>query len=357
MPDPMDWSSGYILQWNSGLRGTELNIADELRYYEAFALQGDELLKTKEKGTGLREGQTDWMAIRTKYFMMAVQAEEGAKAASLEGIKTSVMHEGQSKNWKQFTTQMVATSLGSRQRTDHYTLYIGPIDYRRLKAGNAGLEKVMSFGWTIIKPFSIAFMYTLEFLYRVVGNYGWAIIIFSILIKAVLFPLTRKSYQSMRAMQELQPKIADLKKQKQYKDNPQALNQATMKLYKEHGVNPMGGCLPLLLQMPVLFALFNLFRTTIMLRQSSFLLISDLSAPDAILPIAGGINLLPILMGGTMLIQQKLATQNPQQKMMAYIMPIFLAVIFYRLSAGLNLYYLMFNILTIAQELLIKRHK
>ncbi len=129
-----------------------------------------------------------------------------------------------------------------------------------------------------------------------------------------------------------------------------------MKLYKQHGVNPMGGCLPLVFQMPVLFALFNLFRTTIMLRQASFLggMIQDLSAPDAII---GNINLLPILMGATMIIQQKLSTQNPQQKAMAYLMPIMFTFMFYGFSAALNLYYLMFNLLTIAQEIIIKRQK
>ncbi|MFH1940900.1 MAG: YidC/Oxa1 family membrane protein insertase, partial [bacterium] len=139
------------------------------------------------------------------------------------------------------------------------------------------------------------------------------------------------------------------------KKDPQKLNKETMKLYKQHGVNPMGGCLPLLLQMPVLFALFNLFRTTIMLRQASFLgIIKDLSAPDGIIQ---GFNILPILMGVTMILQQKTTTQAPQQKTMAYIMPIFLLFIFYKLSAGLNLYYLMFNVLSITQELIIKRKK
>jgi YidC/Oxa1 family membrane protein insertase len=157
----------------------------------------------------------------------------------------------------------------------------------------------------------------------------------------------------MRQMQELQPKIAVLKEK--YKNDSQRLNQETMKLYKQHGVNPMGGCLPMVFQMPVLIALFTLFRTTIMLRQASFLAIRDLSAPDAI--FGTGLNLLPILMGISMIVQQKLSTSNPQQKAMAYMMPIFLCFIFYRMSAGLNLYYLMFNVLTIAQELLIKKHK
>lgn len=211
----------------------------------------------------------------------------------------------------------------------------------------------MNFGWLIIQPFSIAFFYTLQFLYQFLRSYGWAIIVFSIIIKILLFPLTRKSMQSMREMQEIQPKIKAL--QEKLKKDPQRLNQETMKLYKEHGVNPMGGCLPLLLQMPVLFALFNLFRTTIMLRQASFLgVIHDLSAPDAIL---GGVHLLPILMGVTMIFQQRLSPQDPKQKAMAYFMPIFMVVIFYNLSSGLNLYYFMFNILSIIESVITKRHK
>ena len=157
----------------------------------------------------------------------------------------------------------------------------------------------------------------------------------------------------MHAMQELQPKMTAIREK--YKKDPQRMNQEIMKLYKQHGVNPMGGCLPLILQLPILYALFTLFRTTILLRQAGFLgLIKDLSAPDGIL---GGINLLPILMGATMIIQQKLSTQDPKQRAMAYMMPIFFSFIFYRMSAGLNLYYLMFNILTIAQEMFIRKHK
>jgi YidC/Oxa1 family membrane protein insertase len=235
-----------------------------------------------------------------------------------------------------------------------FTIYIGPMDYPLLKSYNTQLEKMINFGWVVIRPFSIAFFHTLRFLYKYIGNYGWAIIIFSIFIKVALYPLTRKSFQSMKKMQELQPKMNALREK--YKNNPQELNKKTMELYKEEGVNPMGGCLPMALQMPVLFALFNLFRTTIMLRQAEFLMIKDLSAPDLI--IAGSVNLLPILLGISMIVQQRLqSTQNPQQKMMAYFMPIFLLFIFYRLSAGLNLYYFMFNALTIVQELIIKKNK
>ena len=347
----------YSVQWKSGLQPTEKNVKDDLHYYEAYALQGGELLKSKGDSK-TQTGDTEWVAVRTKYFLVALIPKEPlGMAAKLRGEKIEIAYreDGLKEDWRRYHVQLDMPFRGQLEETARFALYLGPMDYQQLRSYDVKLEKMMNFGWMIIRPFSIGFFYALQRIHGIVHNYGWAIIIFSILIKVVLYPLTRKSYQSMRKMQELQPKMAALKEK--YKKDPQKMNQETMKLYKQHGVNPMGGCLPLLLQMPVLFALFNLFRTTIMLRQASFLggLIKDLSAPDAMLPIRGGINLLPILMAATMIIQQKLATQNPQQKAMAYFMPVFLMFIFYRLSAGLNLYYLMFNVLTILQEMIIRK--
>jgi len=352
-----DVDQGYDVQWTSGLYPTEKRIRDDVPYHQAFALQGGELLKTKDKSTGLREGITQWVAVRTKYFLMAIIPQRPGVAARLEGQKITIPYEDEKvrrDEWKTFDVQLAMRYEAMAEEGEHFSIYLGPMDYPQLRGFGVRLEKMMNFGMVIIRPFSIAFFYVLQFLFGIVHNYGWAIVIFSIMIKIVLYPLTRKSFQSMRKMQELQPKLTALKEK--YKKDPQKMNQETMKLYKQHGVNPMGGCLPLLFQMPVLFALFNLFRTTIMLRQASFLggLIQDLSAPDAIL---GNINVLPILMGATMILQQKLSTQNPQQKAMAYFMPIFFAFMFYRFSAGLNLYYLMFNVLTIAQEIMIRRSK
>jgi YidC/Oxa1 family membrane protein insertase len=347
----------YEILWNSGLSPTEGNIKDELYYAQAAALQGGELLKTKGSSTGIREGLTNWVVIRNKYFLATLIPRDILSTATLlESEKIKVEdNNGILNNWKEFKFRLIMSLKGLTEENHHFTFYIGPMDYHILKSYNVGLEKMMNFGMAIIRPFSIAFFYTLQFLNSKIHNYGWAIIIFSILIKIFLYPLTRKSYQSMRRMQELQPKIMALKDK--FKNDPQKMNQETMKLYKQHGVNPMGGCLPMLLQMPVLFALFNLFRTTIMLRQASFLGISDLSAPDKLIAMGSGVNLLPILMGISMIIQQKLAMKDPKQKAMTYIMPLFLMFIFYRMSAGLNLYYLMFNLLTIVQEMIIKKHK
>jgi len=343
--------------WATGLASTEKQVKDEDTYHQAYALQGGELLKEKKGSTGIKEGSTDWVALRNKYFVMAMIPKGGSgKAALLEKKPEPVQvvdYYGNTIKWKDFNCQLYqATKEGHAEME----LFLGPLDLDLLKSKEVKLEKTMDFGWAIIRVFSVPLYYALGFLGRLLGNYGLAIIVLSILIKVVLYPLTRKSYQSMREMQALQPKITALRDK--YSKDPQKLNAETMKLYKEHGVNPAGGCLPMLLQMPVLFALFRLFRSTIMFRLATFGPISDLASPDALIQFGTtAIHVLPILMGVTMFIQQKISVQDPKQKMMAYFMPIFLTFIFYRMSAGLNLYYLMFNVLTIAQEKLIKKPK
>jgi YidC/Oxa1 family membrane protein insertase len=349
---PHRLGSSYRMLWESGINPTEASIRSENPYYQAYALQNEKVKKTKMDEVD-NSTTTDWTVIRNKYFVTAVIPRTvKADGIQMEGKPLNIYYtpkEVEPDRWKRFDVQL---KMPYKEAPHTYTVYMGPIDYRELKGLDVGVEKIMNFGWAIIRPFSIAFYFTLEFLYGLLRNYGLAIILFSILIKVVLYPLTRKSYQSMHKMQALQPKLKSL--QEKFKGEPQRLNEETMKLYKQAGVNPLGGCLPLLLQMPVLFALFSLFRTTIMLRQAGFLGIQDLSAPDSLLM---GINIMPIIMGVTMIIQQRLSSQQTTQKAMTYFMPVFMIFIFYNLSAGLNLYYLMFNLLTIAQELFIKRRK
>jgi YidC/Oxa1 family membrane protein insertase len=352
--NPENANEDYALQWPSGLACTEENVKDDANYVQGMALQGDELLKTKSGATGVREGTTSWIAIRTKYFMTAVLPKTRGRSAELVIKKLDPVNGGIA--WKQASFRLGMESLSSGE-TDRFVVYMGPLDYKTLKAYDVGLEKMMDYGMVIIRPFSIACGYIMQFIHGIVGDWGWTIIIFSIFIKAILFPLTHKSMKSMKEMQALQPKINALRDK--FKNDPQRLNSETMKLYKEHGVNPLGGCLPVLLQMPVLFALFAVFRSTIMFRQAGFLgLIHDLSGPDRIIPVGGSyINVLPVLMGGSTFLQQKMTVQDPKQKAMMYFMPFFLTFIFYNLSAGLNLYYFMFNILSIAQDLWMRRNK
>jgi YidC/Oxa1 family membrane protein insertase len=191
-----------------------------------------------------------------------------------------------------------------------------------------------------------------------IPNYGWVLIIFSVLLKIVLTPLTNSSTRSMKEMQNIQPQLNAL--QEKYASDPQRLNNERLKLMREHGVNPMGGCLPLLLQMPILWALFIVFRTTIELRQAPFIFwITDLSAPDTIftlpfsIPIYGSqVNVLPFIMAISQLVQQKIsgASGGKQQKVMMYFMTIFFFFLFNQFPSGLNLYYTLYNILSIIQQ-------
>ncbi len=189
----------------------------------------------------------------------------------------------------------------------------------------------------------------LGFFYKVTRSYGWAIIVLAIIFNLIFSPLTLKSQRSMKGMQKLQPEIQGLKEK--YKDNPQAINKEMLLLYKKHKVNPMGGCLPMFLQIPVFIALYNTLMRSYELQNAAFLWIKDLSEPDRLftlaksLPLIGNeINLLPLLMAGLMFAQQKLSptakvsgAQNPN--MMLWLMPIFMGAIFYKFPAGLVLYW------------------
>tara|TARA_Y100000590_G_C15237700_1_gene832527 strand:- start:6 stop:695 length:690 start_codon:yes stop_codon:yes gene_type:complete len=211
----------------------------------------------------------------------------------------------------------------------------------------------MSLGWAIFRPLGRLVTWSLAKLYTLIPNYGLVVILFAFIVKILLNPLTKQSFVSNKKMQALQPEIQKLKEK--YKNDPQRASRAQMELFKERGVNPMGGCLPLLLQMPILISFFTVFRSTIEFRGAPFVAwISDLSAPDTLLSIGGfPINVLPVFMGLTMFLQQKMmATPGAggQQKFMLYFMNVFFLFLFYSFPSGLNLYYSVFNVLSIVQQ-------
>ncbi|MEE8480346.1 MAG: membrane protein insertase YidC [Desulfobacterales bacterium] len=344
----------YSFSWNGGLPSTEKNLKDELFYYKAYVYQGDELSSSKlRKNKTLDEkyrGQTNWVGTRNKYFLSAIIPVDNAVGASLRGTFES-------------ETPKFDISINQQLNSSNsFSLYLGPLEYKSVSSLGVNLEKSMSMGFSLIRPISRGVLAALVSMHKFIPNYGVVLIIFSILVKIIVYPLTKKSYQSMKAMSTLQPKLKALKEQ--HAKDPQKLNKATMRLYKEEGVNPMGGCLPMLIQMPLLFALFQVFRSTIELRGEPFMLwITDLSAPDTLFEISGfPINILPLLMAISMFIQQKM---NPtavgagagQQKTMMYFMNIFFIFIFYRLPSGLNLYYTLFNVLTILQQKYLTPHQ
>jgi len=341
--------------WYGGLAPTEDDVVGDQTYFQSYVYQGGELEKQKVK-SGKSEEQTfngpaDWVAIRTKYFISALVPNEPST------VEKTLLSSDFQKN-ETYNASFVVES----GRESGFTLYLGPLEYDQIKTLSVNLDMVMDFGWSFIRPISKGVLYSLKEIHKFVPNYGVVLIIFSFLVKLIVYPLTKKSYQSTAAMQTIQPEVNALRDK--YKNNPQKLNQATMQLYKEKGVNPLGGCLPMLLQMPLLLALFQVFRTTIELRAEPFVWwIRDLSAPDTIIhlpftiPIYGNqISVLPILMVVSMFIQQRMmapGAQQPQQKTMQYFMTGFFFLMFNSFPSGLNLYYTLFNILTILQQKLV----
>jgi YidC/Oxa1 family membrane protein insertase len=226
------------------------------------------------------------------------------------------------------------------------------------------MESTVNLGWKfIVRPIGEYFMLPIiNFIYKYIGNFGIAIILFSVLIKILLYPLSIGQLQSAVKMQLLQPEATKIREK--YKDSMQEQQKAMMALYSEYGVNPMGGCLPMVLQMPILYALWAVLSAAIDLRQADFVFwIHDLSIPDVILHLPFKLPLLGIdqfsglalLMGATLFIQQKMTITDPNQKMMVYLMPFMFTFMFSSFPAGLNLYYFMFNLLGILQQLYITK--
>ncbi len=229
-----------------------------------------------------------------------------------------------------------------------YSLYLGPKDYTLLKAQNVGLENAIDFGdW--LKWLAMPLLIALKFLYGYVHNYGVAIIILTILIKVIFWPLGNKSYKSMKEMQKLQPKMAALREK--YKDDKTKLSQESMALYKTHKVNPLGGCLPMIVQIPVFFGLYKALLYAIELRHSPFFWwIQDLSAKDPYY-------ITPIVMGATMFIQQKMTPTgaDPMQAKIMLFMPIIFTFMFLNFPSGLVIYWLFNNVISIGQQVYINR--
>jgi len=283
-------------------------------------------------------GIVRWLAYRVKYFTIIIKPEEEAK-----GILFSGLGEDEALCQLKMPGEEVRPGETFNQR---FAVYLGPVDYDQLKRANLGLEAIFESGG--LAPLRRLVMAVLKFFYKMVGNWGVAIILLTIVAKIILLPLTQKSFRSMGEMQKLQPQINSLRQV--YKDNPQKLQKEIMELYRSHKVNPMGGCFPMLLQMPVFIALFTALRSAIELRHAPFIFwIKDLSAKDPLY-------VLPILMGGVMVAQQKMSPQaDPQQAKMAMIMPIFFTFLFMNFPSGLVLYWLVNSFLSVGEQWWIKK--
>jgi len=335
----------YTIRWSGGLPPTEKNISNDFQFFEGFASLGGEHMGTKpKKGTLSEEGQkgsTLWSAIKTKYFISAIIPSEPGIAARVESElidKRPV-----------YNTEITQTTSS----TNNFTVYLGPLDYSNLKEFGVGLESNVDLGWALFRPIGQLISWLLSKMYAIIPNYGIVVIIFAFLIKLLLNPLTVKTFESTRKMQSLAPEINKIKEK--YKNDPQKMSRAQMELYKNSGANPMGGCLPMLIQMPILVSVFSIFRSKIEFRGAPFFgWINDLSVPDTLVELGGfPINILPVLMGSTMFIQQKMMAApnaDANQKTMMYVMNAFFLFLFYSFPSGLNLYYFVFNLLSIIQQ-------
>lgn len=240
-------------------------------------------------------------------------------------------------------------------QTLHFQIYTGPKEYGRLKALGHGEDDILNFG--IFKIFSVFLLSSMNFLYKFLGNYALAIIVLTCLIKAALWPLQSKAIREMKKMSLLAPKMTELKEK--YKDEPQKLNTAMWQLQREYGVNPMGGCLPTIAQMPIFFGFYSMLGTAVELRQSSFLWIKDLSVPDTIGHVLGfPLNPLPIIMALTMFWQMKITpkTGDQQQQKIFMIMPFVFIIFCYNFASALALYWTVQNLLSVLQTYL-TRHR
>jgi len=347
------------LLWSGGLRPTEESEDEDVQYGSGIISQAGELENIqindpdKKISRLIFNGQTDWVAVRSKYFISALLIESSGSFATLSAENII---------------------FGDRKQTPYYIasvgfpldinmvssrVYLGPLDVDLLTATGTSLDATMNWGWAVIRPISKGILWVLKFMHNALHlNYGLVLLLFALLIRLVTGPLTKKSFESTQKMQKIQPEIK--KVQSKYKNDPQRLNREMMGMYKKHGVNPLGGCLPMVLQMPLLMALFIVFRTTIEFRGQPFIFwITDLSKPDIVfslpfsIPIYGsGVAILPLLMGATLFLTMRMssATMDKSQKPIMYFMNGFFILLFNSFPSGLNLYYTAYNLMSFLQQ-------
>jgi len=361
--DPREYLIGYkTVIDNSSNDAVSLNLdliingtypidADNRRYvFEGPVLLNEKHLEefsiSKVKKTGTyREfpGEIKWFGYEDQYFLKTIiPTSTPATNLTIKRMNSDTL---------QMSYEIPAMNIEpSSSLASEYLIFIGPKEIKTLKASGFGLEKALDFGFfdIIAKPLLISMNWINTYLH----SYGWSIILLTIIIKIILYPLTLKSFTSMKELQKVQPLMKEI--QQQYKEDKQKMNQEMMKLYSEHKINPLGGCLPMLLQIPILFALYKVFYSAIELRHTPFYIcgswLPDLSAKDPYY-------ITPILMGLSQLVMQKMTptTGDPTQQKIMLFMPVVFTFIFLNFPSGLVIYWLISNTLSIAQQAYINR--
>lgn len=320
------------------------------------ALYVDESLeevKAKEfsEGPKVFSGNISWAGYQGTYFACSV--------APVGVTNSTFTMQGSEELAKTVLAGPLDTLQPGEEKVYNYRIFYGPKKLTVLTDAEDNFSHAINFGWfdMLAKPT----LWLLNFFHKYTHNYGIAIILVTVLFKAIFWPITQKGLMSMKNMQKLQPKMVKLKEK--YKDDPQAMNREVMNLYKTYKVNPLGGCLPMVLQIPVFFALYKVLLQSIELRHAPFMLwITDLSAPDRLMigfdiPFIGGIPVLTLLMGASMFLQQKLSptTADPTQQRIMMFLPVVFTFMFLNFASGLVLYWFINNLLAILQQYLINQ--
>ena len=305
----------------------------------------------------LYKNDIDWIGLKNKYYAIIAKPDFDSKGVFTKNIAGEPV--------LGFIIEDDKVMPGEA-KTYKINFYIGPMEIKELENIDPGFTKALNFGF--LTSISLILLSILQFFYSIFHNYGISILLLTLCINLFLYPLTFKSLKSMQKLQELGPHIEKIRQEN--KNNPTKLNKEIMELYRRYKVTPMGGCLPMVIQMPVFIALYNTLSRSVELKNAPFLWIKDLSMPDAFfhlssnIPLLGNaINLLPILMIGAMILQQKISqsttgsSQSEQQRLIANIMPVMFGFIFYSLPSGLVLYWLTSTVVTSSMQFLMYRHR
>lgn len=312
--------------------------------------------KLIEGKKSVAEGPYEWIALRGKYFTSIILPSGPVDAKITPDVRSD---------------QRIGLAFDAKQG-GNFKMYFGPLDYKLLSGMNHRLGRIVELGGITYRWLSVGMLYIFQFLHRILGNYGVAIMLFALIIKLIFLPLSQSQQRSMRKMQVLQPKLAEL--QKRFKDDPQRLNEETMRLYRDHKASPLAGCLPVLIQMPVFFGLYAVLRNAVSLRGAPFVKVftihmaksfdflfihipagnlvwlSDLSQRDPFF-------ILPALMTVASIFQSLLTNADPRQRATAIIFPLLIAFVFLNFPSGLQLYWLVFNLLSLLEYWIFKRRK
>ena len=351
-------SSGAVLLVDlaDGLRSVEKDTLDDYRHFsivtKASKSERTDFSKLDPGERMLFDGPFEWVGIKSKYFFTAALAFDEGQARFGGAIAVGGLRTGKAASRARVTITLPVAPAGSFR----YQVYTGPLEYRQLSHLSHGLDDANPYGGIfrpIIQPVSVFVVNILLWMHEKLSlAYGWVLILFGIMVRIALWPLNQKAMESGIRMQAVAPLIKEI--QDKYKNEPERLQREMFRVYREHKVNPVGGCLPMLLPMPVLFALFFVFGNTIEFRGVPFFWLPDLSRPDPVY-------IIPILMGLSMFALSKVGQigvpPNPQTKMMLYFMPVFMTVLFLNFASGLNLYYAAQNLFSIPQQYMIAKRR